>query len=41
MNEEKRAGSSDKVYTLDIMIYNDNGTIDTGDDSAMIHVLSS
>ncbi|MCJ1425593.1 hypothetical protein MMC29_003493 [Sticta canariensis] len=39
MDEEKRAGSGDKVYTLDLMIYNDYGTIDSGDDSAMIHVL--
>lgn len=39
MNEEKRAGSGDKVYALDIMIYNDNGTIDSGDDYAMIHGL--
>lgn len=40
LNDEKRARGRDMVYTLEIMIYNDNGTIDSGDDSAMIHYLA-
>lgn len=40
MNEEKRARGSDTVYALEIMVYGDNGTIDSGDDMAMIHYLA-
>lgn len=40
MNEEKRTRGRNKLYSLEVMIYNDNETIDSGDDSAMINCLA-
>lgn len=40
LNDEKKTRSSERVYPLEIMIYNDNGAIDSGDDMATIQCLS-